>query len=374
MAFQKITQRKDGRYCANVLIGEDPITGKVKRKMVYGSTKTEVKNKIKELEKEIAQGHLIPTMRSRFTVSDWCKEWLDTFASRLSKNSFTKYKGYIDKYIIPYLGSIELSKLNTLQCQQFTNKLIDYSNLHSNTVNHLIICFKTILNKAVEIGFITRNPATGVIIPKKIKADLNPFSEDEALEFINLCSNTTIDNLCKFALFSGLRAHEIMALTWNNLEGSEITVDHQFNRDKRDKNFYPTKNKRSRKVYLSDSALNILNNQRLIQAQSQISYGKKYRNNLNLIFTDKYGDRLHINTVRRHFKEICEKLGREDVRFHDLRHTYAVLSLKAGVDTKTISEALGHHSVAFTLDQYAYVTENMRKESALKLEKYLQQF
>ena len=60
-----------------------------------------------------------------------------------------------------------------------------------------------------------------------------------------------------------------------------------------------------------------------------------------------------------------------DLRFHDLRHSFAVLSLQIGDDIKTVQENLGHHSAAFTLDTYAHVTETMRKESSERMNQFI---
>ena len=60
--------------------------------------------------------------------------------------------------------------------------------------------------------------------------------------------------------------------------------------------------------------------------------------------------------VYKHYKKIVRDLNIPDARFHDLRHTYAVASLQAGDDVKTVQENLGHHTAAFTLDQYGHVT------------------
>ena len=61
----------------------------------------------------------------------------------------------------------------------------------------------------------------------------------------------------------------------------------------------------------------------------------------------------------------------KNVRFHNLRRTFGVNSLKAGDDVNTVQENLGHHTAAFTLDVYAHVTSGMKQESASRMEKYL---
>ena len=71
-------------------------------------------------------------------------------------------------------------------------------------------------------------------------------------------------------------------------------------------------------------------------------------------------------------KLILKEAGLPDIRFHDLRHTFAVNSLKAGDDIKTVQENLGHHTASFTLDVYAHVTSGMKHDSANRMEQYLQ--
>ena len=71
------------------------------------------------------------------------------------------------------------------------------------------------------------------------------------------------------------------------------------------------------------------------------------------------------------FKRIATKLGRPDLRFHDLRHTYAVNSLRAGDDIKTVQENLGHATAAFTLSTYAHATPGMKRESANRMSEFI---
>ena len=77
------------------------------------------------------------------------------------------------------------------------------------------------------------------------------------------------------------------------------------------------------------------------------------------------------STVYKYFKKIVKKLGLDHIRFHDLRHSYAVISLGSGDDVKTVQENLGHHTAAFTLDVYGGVTENMKKKSAQRMDNFI---
>ena len=77
-------------------------------------------------------------------------------------------------------------------------------------------------------------------------------------------------------------------------------------------------------------------------------------------------------TVYKHFKQILKSIGLDEIRFHDLRHTYATISIQNGDDIKSVSENLGHATAAFTLDQYSHVTEEMKKNSADRMQKFLE--
>ena len=73
----------------------------------------------------------------------------------------------------------------------------------------------------------------------------------------------------------------------------------------------------------------------------------------------------------RNFKEIVAAIGRPDARFHDLRHSYAVASLRSGDDIKTVQGNLGHATAAFTLDVYRHVTYQMQEASAGRMQAYI---
>lgn len=72
--------------------------------------------------------------------------------------------------------------------------------------------------------------------------------------------------------------------------------------------------------------------------------------------------------VGRIHKKLLKKAGiDESIRFHDLRHTFATMALRNGIDVKTISNILGHYSAGFTLDTYTHVTGDMKKTAASRI-------
>ena len=91
-----------------------------------------------------------------------------------------------------------------------------------------------------------------------------------------------------------------------------------------------------------------------------------------MVFTNEIGGYLSYRTVYDCFKRIMAQIGSPSTRFHDLRHTYAVASLRAGDDIKTVQGNLGHHTAAFTLDIYGHVTDQMKQDSATRMENYIQ--
>lgn len=93
-----------------------------------------------------------------------------------------------------------------------------------------------------------------------------------------------------------------------------------------------------------------------------------------LVFTTATGSNLSPQTVYNHCKKVLENVGAGDRCVHDLRHTYAVLSLQNGDDIKTVQGNLGHATAAFTLDRYGHVSERMREDSAARMERYIQGF
>ena len=84
------------------------------------------------------------------------------------------------------------------------------------------------------------------------------------------------------------------------------------------------------------------------------------------------GEHLKHITVYKNFKSIVKQFGLDSARFHDLRHSYAVIALQSGEDIKSLQENLGHHSTAYTLDEYGHVSKKMKDRSSQIMQNYYQ--
>lgn len=89
------------------------------------------------------------------------------------------------------------------------------------------------------------------------------------------------------------------------------------------------------------------------------------------MFANVEGKPLNPSSLNREFRRIVKKAGLENVRFHDLRHTFASLMLLRGAKPKVISEALGHASVGFTMDVYSHIIEGMQSDAMALLDEVL---
>lgn len=105
----------------------------------------------------------------------------------------------------------------------------------------------------------------------------------------------------------------------------------------------------------------------------QLRAGPEWDNAHGLVFTSATGGPLGQQAVDYHFRRLVKAAGLEGVRFHDLRHTYAVNAIRAGDDIKAIQGNLGHASAAFTLDRYAHFTESMKQASAARMEGFIKE-
>lgn len=247
-------------------------------------------------------------------------------------------------------------------------------NLAAKTIKNLHGVVHELLQQGVEIGYLHFNPSDACRLPRVEKAEIRPLEEDDITSFFKEIRGHQYELLYKVDLFTGMRQGEVLGLTWDcvDFQRGTVLVEKQLQKADGVYGLASLKNDKSRLITPAPFVMNLLKKQKALQARWQLVAGRAWVNQWNLVFTNQLGGHLvHVN-VYKNLKRIFNKMGLPKVRFHDLRHSYAVISLQSGDDIKTVQENMGHHTAAFTLDVYGHVSEKMKQESADRMEKFIQ--
>ena len=357
---------------ARYTTGYDPGTGKQIQRSITGKTQKEVSQKLKAATAAIDEGTY--TAPSRMTVGQWMDIWVAEYLGGVKPRTVDNYKGVVNHRIKPGLGAVKLDALNPHTVQNYYNGLTK-EGLAPKTVKNVHGIFHKALQQAVSNGYIKNNPADSCILPRAIRKELKPMDEDMITAFLKAIQGHQLGNLFTVTLFTGMREGEALGLLWDcvDLTKGTITVDKQLQLIRGSGGQYqmvPTKNSKSRSITLAASVVKVLRDVKRQQLENRLRYGPLWEDS-GFVFTDELGHHLSASSVYKSFKKVMEQIGSPETRFHDLRHSYAVASIRSGNDIKTVQENLGHATAAFTLDVYGHVTEKMKQESAAQLDQFI---
>ena len=339
---ENIYKRKDGRYEGRYIKYYD-MSGKAVYGYVYSKSYTEIKEKLTKCKTEKQSAY----KSSNTLLCDWLEIWLMS-QGVLKPTTKRVYKSHIENHINPQIGSIPLKKLNAEILQDFINKL----ELSASTVKTVFSTLKSALTEAEDKGFIT-NVWSKVKLPKKDISIVRVLSIAEQQRLEKTLLNTE-DIGILICLYTGLRIGELCALKWKdiNFELSLLTVNGTQARTEKGIEIISPKSKTSKREIPIPPFL--LDKIRTIPRKGEFVVSKN-------------GKHFDTRTYRRHFKKILRKAHLPDIKFHSLRHTFSTRALEVGMDYKTLSEILGHSSVAITLDLYAHSLKEHKKNQMCKL-------
>lgn len=365
---------------ARATVGRDPGTGKQVQRSFTGKTQREVLEKMQAAALAVNQGDYFEP--SKMTVGRWVEIWLADYMGDKKYSTVKHYRAQCKAHIVPSLGAVKLSKLTAPQIQAFYNGL-QHDGMAAKTVRNIHGILTKCLSTAIQVGHLRHNPADMVTLPRVEKREIAPLTDEQVKRFLQVAPYDEYGLILKVILFTGMRESEAIGLTWDcvDFKAGTVKVCKQLQKRPLDDGgftFAPLKNDKARILKPAPFVMKLLTARKRQQAAQRLRTGAPWQSWLapddrrrDLVFTTSSGCNLSPQTVYNHYKKLAAQIGAPESRVHDLRHTFAVLSLQNGDDVKTVQGALGHATAAFTLDVYGHVSEKMKDDSAARMEGYI---
>ena len=330
-----IRQRPDGRWEARYTLGIDPGTGKQIQKSVYGKTQKEVRQKLTAITAEIDNG--VYQEPCKMTVNEWLDIWLKDYQIGVKDSTAYLYERQAKLYLRPALGNIPLETLKAHTVQRLYNSLSQEHDgqpaLSAKTIKNIHGVLHKALQQAVLLNYIHYNPTTACVLPKIVKKEIHPLTDQQTAQLLNLLKGSKYEIPLTVDLFTGLREGELLGLMWDcvDFEKGTLLINKQLRRSQRKGGTYyfsPPKNNKSRTITPAPYVMKLLQAQKVQQAEQRLMAGPAWEDS-GLVFTNEFGRYVSYRAIFDSFKRIVRNIGAPATRFHDLRHTFAVASIKA---------------------------------------------
>lgn len=382
-----IRQRKDGLWEARFTVGFDPGTGKQKQRSVYGKTQKDVRKKLTAALKQLDDNSYLDA--DKRTLGQYLDEWLKEYIEPVRKPyTVDNYRRSIDLHIKPNLGAIRLQELRPEDIQRMVRhftagdkKAVSQRSqkpLSPKTIKNIIGVLSSALQEAVNNQIIPRNPAQFVKLPAVRQKEIEALTIEQIAAFVETAHSSPYYAPLACCLFLGLREGEALGLAWTHIdfEKRKITICQQLQREKvKGGKLYlmdSTKSGKSRVLDVPDFLMDIPKEDKRRQLLEQIAAGPAWCNEWGLCFTNKIGQPITPKALFGQFKKLATAAGIPNARVHDLRHTNATLALVNGDDVKTVQANMGHATAAFTLQRYVHATEQMKRDSANRMQQFFE--
>ena len=360
-----VRKREDGRWEGRIVIGHkengDPIF-----RYIYAETQKELTAKLRQ--NITAYQGVDLTEECRMTLSEWLDRWLEQMVAILRPSTLEHYRSDMEHHVKPYLGQKKLTQITASDLRKLYDDLKKQGRVHprpgqsrglsTTTIHGIHTTLHHALKSAVDQRLLPHNPADHVEPPKVVHKSMTILNEEQLDTFLAAVEQDPIwKNFFYTELTTGLRLGEICGLMWSDFDAKKgtLSVNRTIHKEKGgrlvtgDTKTYAG----TRTIVLPDSTAELLR-------------GRKKNSYSVWIFPNplKPEAPMNPNTAYRQLKAILTENSLPDLRFHDLRHTFATHALANGVDAKTLSGILGHTKASFTVDTYTHTTTDMHKKAA----------
>ena len=363
-----LNQRKDGRYQARFTRTDGK---RSEKNFVKITAAREWLNEQRYLDSIITTGDMI--------VDEWYNFWIENYKEGIGKDNTTKnYKQRYAYNIKKEIGSIKLQDVKQLHCQKILNNMFDSGKYSNGTMELTQITLHALFKGAVENNYIQKNPAENLRLKHRNSdnEERRVLTREEQIIFKDYAKNTLYNNAYCLVLETGLRVGEIGGLQWNDIDFDNkfLNVQRTMLQDKQKGGFYfgePKTKQSKRKVPLTNEAISILNNQKLVQNKLKMKSNNWNNDWDGLVFTTVNGNPVGASTFRTMMIRIIKNINVDrqcntengvyeefqHCYMHSLRHTFATRCIENGIQPKTLQKILGHSTLSTTMDLYVHVTD-----------------
>ena len=363
-----LRKREDGRWEGRLVVGTKK-NGLPLYKCFLHKSQKEVLSQM-DLYKENLKGAEL-CEDYRMTLGDWLDKWLDEhMAFSIRESTKERYRNYIG-YIKPHLGHRPVSAITTAEVQKMYNKLKESGRqrchptmghqLSDSTVRSIHMMLHEAMEYAIREHMILKNPTEGTTIPKAAAKEMQILTEAQIQTFIETIKKDSLwYDFFYLELMTGLREGEICALKWSDFDAAEGKLHISRTLHRGGTTGDPKTYGGTRSITLPKSVADMLR-ERKQTAKSEWIFPNPLKPE-NAVTGQAAYNRL---------KKILKDCNLPDIRFHDLRHTFATQAVAGGVDPKSLSQLLGHTKASFSLDRYTHVTTEMQAGAAAVMGNFL---
>jgi integrase len=365
-----IRQKSKNSWQIQIYTGKG-LDGKPKRhfETVKGS-KGDAQRRKTELLASLDKGVYTPP--GKLTVADLLNQFLQGYAkTKCSQKTQDGYQMIAERHLIPNLGHILLRQLTPQAIQAYYGQACE--KLSARTVHKHHRLLKQSLKYGVRQGYLGRNPCDLVDTPSWKARPMRTLTPEELEGLLEVASSNRFYPVIYTAVSTGLRQAELLGLRWRDidLDLQSISVCQVLYKHRGICEFKEPKTSHSkRRVSMTAKLADYLSEYRGERESLSLHLGRLLKPD-DLVFSNGEGKPIDPYVLSHNFARIVKRADLKNMRFHDLRHTFASLMLLMGAKPKVISEALGHSSVAFTMDTYSHIIEGMQSEAMALLDEVL---
>lgn len=365
-----ITKRPDGRY-----MGRFQYEGE--NYCLYDTDLEKLKERLEDMRYELRHG--IYEKEKNITVDGWFRTWMEEYKKTTVKDgTILNYTQTYENHIKKPFGKKKMRDIRPEHVQRLYNSLA--SKYSDSIMDKVAAVLSGMFKQALRNQIISKNPVPLATLPKgAVKKESRVMSLEEQKLFLEFAGKHTYGYIFEFALCTGMRAGEICALEWCDIDfnkriihvrGTLTCYDGEIKKDT------PKTKSSKRDIPMLDNVYNILRSVKKEQAQMRISLGDKWQGAApfdNMVFTTKTGKYIRPYSLQSYVRTIIGRIHEAGHEFevihpHTFRHTFATRCIENGMEPQVLKAIMGHSSLAITMDLYAHVLPDSKVTEMKKLE------